>query len=173
MPAYMRVSDTERQRTVDELRRHCAAGRIDMDEYGRRIEKAMAAERLEELDAVLSDLPILRIADPTAPGESAGRGPGGSQQRRRRVRRFADIPELGAGRGPVGENQGGRSRAGERDGSVASGRAASTLTAILVVAVVVAAVLLVITASWSWAAVLIGGWAVGMIQSALSRRRSG
>lgn len=61
----MRISDTERQRTIDELRRHCAAGRIDVDEYAERIEKVMSAATLEDLDAVLHDLPMLRIADPT------------------------------------------------------------------------------------------------------------
>lgn len=65
----MRISDTERQRTIDELRRHCAAGRIDVDEYAERIEKVMSAATLEELDAVLHDLPMLRIADPTRSGE--------------------------------------------------------------------------------------------------------
>src|SRR5579859_2879462 len=68
----MRVSDTERQRTIDELRRHCAAGRIDVDEYAERIEKVMGASTLEELDEVLHDLPMLRIADPTRPGERTG-----------------------------------------------------------------------------------------------------
>lgn len=65
----MRISDTERQRTIDELRRHCAAGRIDVDEYADRIEKVMSAATLEELDAVLHDLPMLRIADPTKSGD--------------------------------------------------------------------------------------------------------
>ena len=31
----MRVSDVDRERAVEELRRHCAAGRLDVDEYGR------------------------------------------------------------------------------------------------------------------------------------------
>lgn len=65
----MRISDIERQRTIDELRRHCAAGRIDVDEYAERIEKVMSAATLEELDAVLHDLPMLRIADPARSGD--------------------------------------------------------------------------------------------------------
>ena len=161
MPSEMRVSDTERQRTVDELRRHCAAGRIDMDEYSRRIEKAMAAERLEELDAVLADLPILRIADPSAPGET--------QQRRGRVRDngrhhfppFAQIHALG----PVGSSPG-------SDGAFRTTRLASTLTALLAVAVVVTAVVLVVAVSWTWAAVLVAGWIAGILQVAAARRRS-
>jgi hypothetical protein len=60
----MRISDEERQRAVAELRRHCTAGRIGVDEYAERIERAVSANTLEELDALLADLPILRIADP-------------------------------------------------------------------------------------------------------------
>lgn len=160
MRSRMRVSDTERQRTVDELRRHCAAGRIDMDEYGRRIEKAMAAERLEELDAVLSDLPILRIADPSAPGEDQRRHRRARDNGRRRSAPFAHLPPFGSAGGNLGS-----------DGALGSSRLASTLTALLVVAVVVAAIVLLVTVSWTWAAVLLAGWVVGMVQAAAAKRR--
>lgn len=60
----MRVSDVERQRVVEELRRHCAAGRIDVDEYALRVERAMDAGTLQDLDRLLADLPMLRIAEP-------------------------------------------------------------------------------------------------------------
>jgi hypothetical protein len=163
MPSNMRVSDTERQRTVDELRRHCAAGRIDMDEYGRRVEKALAAERLDELDGILSDLPILRIADPSADSEPVGRARRHSHGRSR-ARLLGEIPSLGAGSDePLGD---GRLGAGGR-------RLAATVTAMLAMLVVVAAIVLVITASWSWAAVLLAGWVAGLVQAAVARRRSG
>lgn len=163
MPGNMRVSDTERQRTVDELGRHCAAGRIDMDEYGRRVEKALAAERLDELDDVLSDLPILRIADPSASDERVGRARRHSRDRSP-GRLFSEIPSLGAGSdAPLGDGPFG---AGGR-------RVAATVTAMLAVLVVVAAVVLVITASWSWAAVLLAGWVAGVVQAAVASRRSG
>ncbi len=157
------MSDIERQRTVDELRRHCAAGRIDMEEYGHRIEKAMAAEKLEELDAVLSDLPILRIADPSAPGESRDRDRvrGHRDNGHSRSRLFADIPALGPAGGRLGA-----------DGALGgTGRMAATLTALLVIAVVTAAVVLVVTVSWTWALVLIVGWVAGLLQASASRRR--
>lgn len=69
----MRVSDAERQRTLEELARHCRAGRIDLAEYGTRVERVMAASVLADLDGALSDLPMMRIADPDRP---AGRGQG-------------------------------------------------------------------------------------------------
>ena len=156
------MSDIERQRTVDELRRHCAAGRIDMEEYGRRIEKAMAAEKLEQLDAVLSDLPILRIADPSAPGESRGRERASRDNGHSRPRLFADLRAIG----PAAEHLGADGALGSR-----AGRMAATLAALLVVAVVTAAVVLVVAVSWTWALVLLAGWAAGLLQAAASRRR--
>jgi hypothetical protein len=60
----MRASDTDRQRAIDELRRHCAAGRLDVEEYAARLDKAMVATTLEALDELLKDLPMVRIADP-------------------------------------------------------------------------------------------------------------
>ncbi|MGC8514453.1 MAG: DUF1707 SHOCT-like domain-containing protein [Acidimicrobiales bacterium] len=60
----MRASDADRRRTIEELGRHCAAGRLDTDEYARRIEAALAASDLEALDELRVDLPMLRIAAP-------------------------------------------------------------------------------------------------------------
>ena len=156
------MSDVERQRTVEELRRHCAAGRIDMEEYGRRIEKAIAAERLEQLDAVLADLPILRIADPSAPGEGRARQRAGGDNGHARSRLFADLRAIG----PAAEHLG-------TDSALGSGgrRIAATLAALLVIAVVTAVVVLVVAASWTWALVLLAGWAAGLLQAAASRRR--
>jgi hypothetical protein len=70
----MRISDIERQRAVEELRRHCAAGRLDVDEYAVRIEQVLSATTFEEIDRVLADLPMVRIADPA--GSTAARRPG-------------------------------------------------------------------------------------------------
>ena len=70
----MRVSDTERQRAIDELRRHCAAGRLDVEEYAARVEKAVAATTLEELDSIRGDLPMLRIPEPAGGGGIWARG---------------------------------------------------------------------------------------------------
>lgn len=134
----MRASDSERQRTVDELRRHCAAGRLDVDEYADRIEKAMSATTLEELDHLRSDLPMMRIAEPTGAAKLGGRA----------------LAAL--------------------DGQTASGAAGRRLSAVAVaalsVAVVLAVVVLSLVAEWAWAAVLVIGWMVGVIQGRSSRR---
>jgi Domain of unknown function (DUF1707) len=53
----MRASDAERERTVETLRRHAAAGRLDADELERRVEAAFAATTRADLDALQADLP--------------------------------------------------------------------------------------------------------------------
>lgn len=62
--AAMRISDEDRKRAVEELRRHCSAGRLPVDEYATRVADALSAETLADLDGAMRDLPILRIADP-------------------------------------------------------------------------------------------------------------
>jgi hypothetical protein len=140
----MRVSDIERQRAVEELRRHCAAGRLDVDEYAQRIEQVLSAGTLEEIDHVLADLPMVRIADPA--GSSKGRA--------------LDL----VGSDTVGSSAGRHHRL--------SGRVAATAVVLLTVVIVVAAVLLAFLASWAWAAVLVAGWLLGLAQARLGRRRS-
>jgi Flp pilus assembly protein TadB len=137
----MRVSDTERQRVIEELRRHCAAGRIDVDEYAERIERALAATTLADLDQVTGDLPIVRIADPR-----------GSSRDRRREASLVGAAQFG-------------------NWSPVTSRLAGSLVVVLTVGVIVAAILLVVLGSWAWGAVLIAGWLVGLLQSAAAARR--
>ncbi len=150
----MRASDLERQRTIDELRRHCAAGRLDVDEYAVRIEKAMAATTLEELDHLRSDLPMMRIADPAG-------GAGGRVWARR---------ALTEGGGADSGRHGSPARAG-----AARDRVTAVALAVVTVLVVLAVLVLAVAAEWAWAAVLVVGWLIGLLQGRLSsrsRRRS-
>ncbi len=52
-----RVSDADRERALDVLRESVVEGRVSQDTFVRRVERVLAAARLEELHAVLSDLP--------------------------------------------------------------------------------------------------------------------
>ena len=142
----MRASDIERQRTIDELRRHCAAGRIDVDEYAARIEKAMSATSLEELDRLRADLPMMRIADPQG-GETG---------------RVWARPAL-TGPAPGGDGPG---------GAPVSARRRLTAAAVVVLSalVVVSVVVLSAVAEWAWAAVLLAGWLVGLLQGRMAAR---
>ena len=53
----MRAADTDRERVVEALRRHAGEGRLDVEELEQRIDAALAARTLEELEALLHDLP--------------------------------------------------------------------------------------------------------------------
>jgi hypothetical protein len=53
----VRASDRDRNKVADELRAHCADGRITVEEFERRVEQAMAAQTIHELAEVLYDLP--------------------------------------------------------------------------------------------------------------------
>jgi hypothetical protein len=62
----LRVSHAEREQVVAALQRHTAAGRLTLDEFGERVDRALGAVTRDELAAVTRDLP----ADP-APGTTA------------------------------------------------------------------------------------------------------
>ena len=53
----LRASDADRERVVDLLRDHAAAGRLSTEELEERTAAALAARTQGELDALLSDLP--------------------------------------------------------------------------------------------------------------------
>jgi hypothetical protein len=66
----IRASDDDRERTVALLREHHAAGRLDVDEFNERMDKAYAAKTLGELDELMSDLPVIdlyRLPDASLP----------------------------------------------------------------------------------------------------------
>lgn len=152
----MRISDAERQRAIDELRRHCGAGRLDVDEYASRIEQALAATTLAELDTLLVDLPMLRIADPT--GATAN---GSARQ-------------LGPGRLRIGEPAG---DSYSIRGRALTNRLVASAAVILSVVVVLLVVVLASATSWAWAVLLlVVGWVIGLVQGRIghvgsSRRR--
>jgi hypothetical protein len=56
-PLYLRASDDDRERVVDELRRHAAAGRLNVEELEERIERALVARTVGELAVLTRDLP--------------------------------------------------------------------------------------------------------------------
>jgi hypothetical protein len=76
---------------------------------------------------------------------------------------------------PSGRLVGSAGRALDRLGSGIGGpvtaRLGATLVVLLSVVVVLAAVALIALVSWTWAAVLIAGWLVGLTQGRLARGR--
>ena len=146
----MRVSDEDRQRTVEELRRHCAAGRIDVDEYAARIERTLSATTFEELDAIRSDLPMMRIAEPGGHGIWAGGA----------TRPFPGPRALGVA-GPHTEP--------DDDLLGLSDRIGAMVVAVITVIVVLTAILVSLVAEWTWAVLLLAGWAAGVLQGRVGR----
>ena len=60
----VRVSDADREATVEALREHYFAGRLDVDEFTERVEQAYGARTLEELEQVERELPSPAHAAP-------------------------------------------------------------------------------------------------------------
>ena len=60
----IRASDDDRERTVSALEQHAGAGRLTLDEFAERARVAHDARTLDELAAVVHDLP----ATPSQPG---------------------------------------------------------------------------------------------------------
>jgi hypothetical protein len=58
----LRASDSEREATVTELRRHLVDGRLTMDEFDERSGEALRARTRRELTATLRELPA-RVED--------------------------------------------------------------------------------------------------------------
>ncbi|HEU5216280.1 MAG TPA: DUF1707 domain-containing protein [Gaiellaceae bacterium] len=96
----VRASDAEREQTVSVLRRCSAEGRLTVDEFADRIDRAYAARTRGELEALVGDLPA-----ETAPGAAVD-----SRSRRRPKRltlvAFGSVERTGRwrlpGRGFVG-----------------------------------------------------------------------
>ena len=67
----IRASDEDRGRTAAALGEHYAAGRLTLEEFQERLDKAYAATTLGELDRLMSDLPgndLGRLPERRAPG---------------------------------------------------------------------------------------------------------
>jgi len=89
--------DADRDRLTVVLREHYALGRMDIDEFARRVEIVLAADYADEAAAAVRDLPPLAAAaagSAAAPGQAA---------RRRMRRRHAQTAAPGAGWLPTSE----------------------------------------------------------------------
>lgn len=71
------VSDDDRERVVAILREQAAEGRLDMEEFGGRLDEAYAAVTMTDLEHALRDLPVpsLRQRQASAPGATTSRRP--------------------------------------------------------------------------------------------------
>lgn len=66
-PRSLRVSDAEREHVVELLQRATGTGLIDLDEFTRRVDAALAARTRGELNVLLIDLPGLTHPEAARP----------------------------------------------------------------------------------------------------------
>jgi hypothetical protein len=69
----IRASDADRDRVATLLREHHAAGRLTAEEFHERMEQALDAKTLGELDGLLADLPAIDLYE--LPDASLRRAP--------------------------------------------------------------------------------------------------
>ncbi|MFF0202321.1 DUF1707 domain-containing protein [Streptomyces sp. NPDC005017] len=65
--AELRASDADRDRIADILREALAEGRLTADEHAERVEGALAARTVGELEVLIRDLPAAHAPRPSAP----------------------------------------------------------------------------------------------------------
>lgn len=68
----VRASDDDREQTAAALGRHYAVGRLTLEEFKERLDRAYAAKTLGELDDLMTDLPktnLVQISRRPRPGE--------------------------------------------------------------------------------------------------------
>ena len=61
-----RIGDTERQKAMDDLGKHFAAGRLDITEYDNRLTNVAEATMMSDLMPIFSDLPAITNANTLA-----------------------------------------------------------------------------------------------------------
>ena len=78
--ANQRIGDAERTEVADRLAKHFSDGRLDEEEFGDRLDRAMRAKTMADLTGLLADLPE------TGPGAPPPEAAGGPRHQRRMLR---------------------------------------------------------------------------------------
>lgn len=71
--AQIRAADEDRERIATALGAHYAAGRLTLEEFQERLDRAYAAKTLGELDGLMTDLPASDLSP--RPGPAGGDAP--------------------------------------------------------------------------------------------------
>ncbi|MBS2538664.1 DUF1707 domain-containing protein [Catenulispora sp. NF23] len=95
----MRAGDADRERLVEQLREHHAAGRLTLEEFDERMTKAYDAKTYGELRALTRDLPV-DLADPSLGQGARPTTPPGGMPHPGGMRHPAGMPPRGPGQRP-------------------------------------------------------------------------
>jgi Domain of unknown function (DUF1707)/2TM domain len=141
----MTVSDADRERVIAALREQAAEGRLDMDEYGQRLDEAYQAVTMDDLRHALRELPVVM------PGPTATAPPPRQQGPRPR-------PSPRPPRAPRAPAEVARVRAAAADAAWAAHR--NTYIAVIGFLVMI---WLVTGAGFPWPIFPAGGWGIGLV----------
>ncbi len=72
-PRQIRASDADRERAVESLREHYAAGRLSEEELSERVDAVYRATTMQQLEALRGDLPSLPVSPAARRAELAVR----------------------------------------------------------------------------------------------------
>jgi hypothetical protein len=88
----MRISDAERTEVADRLSRHYSDGRLDQEEFSKRLDQAMNATTQADLGGLFADLPETELDAGRAASGPSDRSRRPSAEPRPRVRRHGGRP---------------------------------------------------------------------------------
>jgi hypothetical protein len=146
----IRASDADRDRAATLLGKHHTAGRLSSAEFNDRLEKAMEAATIGELDELMADLPAIDVYD--LPDASLRRRPRENpRQSLVPVDPDADLPAARLSRGSSGgTGSGGGPLEGLSPGATAIVAWATVATALFVVGVVTAIAIGALVPIWAF-----------------------
>jgi hypothetical protein len=150
----IRASDADRDRAATLLGKHHAAGRLNSAEFQERMERAMDAGTLGELDELMADLPSIDIYD--LPDASLRRRPRENPgQSLVAAHPDADLPSADIGSG-LGRTSGGPLQ-GLSPGATALVAWSTVATALIVIGVVTAVATGGLVPIWAFVLIPAGG----------------
>lgn len=83
----MTVSESDRERVIALLREQAGEGRLDMDEFGQRLDEAYQATTVQQLQHALRELPVPAVAPPPRQAAQAQQAQQAQQAPRQRPSR--------------------------------------------------------------------------------------
>ena len=155
----IRASDADRDKTATLLGKHHAAGRLNSAEFHERLEQAMDAGTLGELDELMADLPVIDIYD--LPDASMRRRSAWENSGQSLVAAHPDADLPAAGIGARTGNGLGRAAQGPLEGLSPGATAfvawATVATALIVIGMVTAIAIGALVPIWAFVIIPAGG----------------